>query len=1248
MQRLRLLGPVRVDQAGKGQNEETTKGGSGRHPRFRSWRTVALLGYLAIERRPMAREHLASLFWPDEAPGKGRSNLRRELYNLTKVLPDCWQADSQTAEFFPSAETTVDIYMLLQLEAEGRWQDAAELLGGEFLEGLNMGDILRFETWLLAERERWRARSQAVLTHACNELIEGGRHADALQYGRRILQNAPWNEEAHRKVMRLLVWTGQREAALMQFELCRKALAEELGIEPSRKTRDLHRQIQLRELEIPPTPPAFMVESMAKRDSARPTFVARDRELAWLNGYLEAALAGQGQVVFITGGPGRGKTALMDAFARQALASYPDLLIARGNCDAYSGAGDAYSPFRDVMAMLTGDVEARWSAGTISSEHAQRLWKALPLVVQALQEHGPQLFNVLVPGAPLLTRAAVAEPEGAPWLTQLQERVQRLQGETADAEQARIYEQFTNVLRSVAEKQPLLLFLDDMQWVDAASVGFLFHAGRRLADVSSRILIVCGYRPTEIVRDLRAGRHLLGKLLSEFKRTFGDVWLSLSWANETEGRRFVDNLIDSEPNRLAEGFRTALFQRTGGHPLFTVELLRAMREQGDLVGDSDGYLREGRQLDWQVLPARVEAVIEERIQRLEPELQEILTIASVEGEVFTAQVVAHVRDMGEGNLLRRLAQDLERRYRLVQEQEESQTGWGSIVHYRFGHALFQTYLYGRLGQAERRLLHRAVAASLEELFAGELDVMAVQLARHYDQAGDYANALRYFTLAADHAAGIYANDEAIGHYTRAISLTQRVLSDAVSKAGLHRGRGLAYGRAGQFDLAFADQETALRIAGAADEPQIEWRVLIDLGRLWASRDYKRARVYYEKALEVARRIDDSAVLASSLNWMGNWYANDEEPSKALVHHREAMQIFEEGKDRPNLAKTLDLIGIAYLLAGDFNASVAHYDRAIRLFRELDDLPRLASSLMGRAVTATAPVFLALMPAANTPDAFADFQGAVQIAQEIGSFPDEAWSMWPLGLLFTVRGEFGQALESSQRGLQMASDIEHREWIVGNHFARGVLFAELLAPKEARQELEKGLALAKELRSQYWINHVSGALAQAHMMLGELSEAQRCMDAVISSQTLMDTTGKRYCWARKAELALAQREVTAALDITERLIATATGMEPGRVITFLWLLKAEAFAALGRDEEAIVLLRAAAENVGRSGGRFLLWRIHGSLARLYQATDREEDAGKEMSMAQAVIEEMATTIPDKALRNNFRLRASEALYISASS
>jgi tetratricopeptide (TPR) repeat protein len=329
--------------------------------------------------------------------------------------------------------------------------------------------------------------------------------------------------------------------------------------------------------------------------------------------------------------------------------AHPDLLVARGDCSAYSGVGDPYLPFRDVMAMLTGDVEAYWAAGSISRDHARRLWDALPLTIQALLTHGASLIGTLLAGEPLLSRVAAALPDRADWLERLQALTERARIGPVDLEQSFLFEQYTNVLRTLADQHPLLLVLDDVHWADNASIGLLFHLGRRLVGTGSKILIACAYRPEEVALGRAGEPHPLETALREFKRTFGDVWVDLDRADQTEGRKFVDAFLDTELNRLGEGFRAALFHRTEGHPLFTVELLRVMQERGDLIRDidADGAWIEGPTLDWEKLPVRVEAVIEQRVNRLDPELQEIVSVASVEGEVFTAQVVAAVQKMAE-------------------------------------------------------------------------------------------------------------------------------------------------------------------------------------------------------------------------------------------------------------------------------------------------------------------------------------------------------------------------------------------------------------------------------------------------------------------------------------------------------------------------------------------------------------------------------------------------------------------------
>jgi tetratricopeptide (TPR) repeat protein len=696
----------------------------------------------------------------------------------------------------------------------------------------------------------------------------------------------------------------------------------------------------------------------------------------------------------------------------------------------------------------------------------------------------------------------------------------------------------------------------------------------------------------------------------------------------------VNALLDAEPNRLAAGFRASLFDRTVGHPLFTVELLRAMQERGDLVQDVQGAWIEGPTLNWELLPARVDAAIEQRFDRLDPELQDILTIASVEGEVFTANVVADVLSLPERMVLRRLAQDLERRHRLVREQEEIETGQRRLSRYRFDHVLIQDYVYKRLGQGERRLLHGSLATSLESSYAGQLDEMAVQLAHHFDQAGDDSQAYHYFSLAGERAARVYAGREAITHYTRAIQLAERVRPDVVSLAKLHRGRGQAFKDLGEFDQAHTDYAGALQLARAVGAHKVAWGAYLDLGKLWASRDHDETRVFFEAALEVARRTDDPALLAGSLNWMGNWHTNSDDFTAAVAYHEEARTISEDLGDRRELANTLDLLGIANLMGGDLDASARCYDRSIALCRELDERQRLASSLMGRATTVSMLVMLASASVNLRRDPTDDINEALRIAREIDSASEEVWAHWSMGLLCVLRGDYGRGLQELQSGRGIASKIGHREWMVGIGFGLGVLYVELSAPDQARRHLEEALTLARELRSPMWVHLVNGALAGAHFLLDDRNSAQACLDAVISAGTPMDTLGRRYCWVRKAELALSASSAEIALDITERLIASAAGTSPGCVIPYLWKLKAEALAAIGCTDDVCSLLRAAIDSAAANGERFLLWRLHASLGRLCRAMGHEEAAQKELSTARALIEALAATVPDEALKSNF--------------
>ena len=357
----------------------------------------------------------------------------------------------------------------------------------------------------------------------------------------------------------------------------------------------------------------------------RSLFVAREGELQRLDRFLDAALAGEGQVCFVSGEAGSGKTALVTEFARRAEELHPDLIAAFGQADAQTGIGDPYLPFREVLGLLTGDTSTRRDR-TISPENANRLRKWVGVSARFLVELAPELVGLLVPGAGVALKAAKATAEMTGWLGKTEKTKQSdPDAATGDSrlDQEIVFEQYTRFVTSLAEETPLLLILDDLQWADPSSIALLFRLGRRIGQ--SRVLIVGTYRPEELAleaavtdpaveRHPAGARHPLEKVIAELKRYQGEIELSLDATDEAERRAFVDSLLDNEPNVLDEGFRAALFRHTDGQALFTVELLRAMQERGDLVHNASGEWMPGPSLDWDALPARAEGVIEERIR----------------------------------------------------------------------------------------------------------------------------------------------------------------------------------------------------------------------------------------------------------------------------------------------------------------------------------------------------------------------------------------------------------------------------------------------------------------------------------------------------------------------------------------------------------------------------------------------------------------------------------------------------------
>jgi ABC-type oligopeptide transport system substrate-binding subunit/DNA-binding SARP family transcriptional activator len=782
---------------------------------FGSRKVQALLVYLACTGRKHPRELLADLLWDDLPQERALANLRVVLSHLRKHLTPYLQISREHVAIDPDANIWLDASELEKgLRSVDDFKErhspsftshidqVLKLYIGDFLAGFSVRGCRNFQEWVVRERERLHRLVVDALNEVVNYDTGIGDFGAGISHVTRLLEIEPLMEAAHRNLMRLLYYNGQRAAAMEQYEVCRQILKKELDIEPATETLLIFRQIQdgtlqekfRKKSESPASAPVItrkIPEFLTLNESERVTkprrFVARERELTRLDEYLELASKGEGRLVFITGEAGSGKTALMEAFGRKATQDYPDLLVAIGNCNAYSGVGDPYLPFRDLLRMLMGDLESKVGSGTISIESARRIWETIPITIQAFKENSldqagfftlnKKFQNLMMEKADHSSAqpspmVAVAEQDAVPII---------------DFDRSGLFGQFSQGLHKISKERILVLMLDDLQWIDHASANLLFHLGRRLQ--GEKILILGAYRGDEVYNDPSNGGHPLLKLLSEFKRQYGDVWIDLDEIDQSSGQKFVNSYLDSEPNRFRESFRRSLWERTGGHPLFTIELLRELEARRDVVKDRKGFWIEGKQVHWERIPFKVEGVIEERIQRLNQDLQLILNIAAVAGSSFSAQVIAQVTDQDENLLIHQISQELVHKFKLVEEEGVFKINSQKLFQYRFRHYLIQQYLYKRMGGLERRLFHAEIATILEAIYGEHIEEINVLLANHWVLAGEMVKALPYLLGAGDRARLLYAHEEAEGFYQQAVEILRKLnreeeLAKTLMKLGL--------------------------------------------------------------------------------------------------------------------------------------------------------------------------------------------------------------------------------------------------------------------------------------------------------------------------------------------------------------------------------------------------------------------------------------------------------------------------------
>ncbi len=554
--------------------------------------------------------------------------------------------------------------------------------------------------------------------------------------------------------------------------------------------------------------------------------VGRASELALLQGWLEKALVGERQVVFVTGEQGIGKTTLVDTFLdisglglpsesqlsnRETGAPKFRACLARGQCIESLGPSEAYMPILEAFTRLCHE-----PLGT--------------RVMAALSQHAPLWLTQM----PSLVSAA---------------KLKSLQRVTLGATPARMLREMAEAIETLSLDLPLVLVLEGLHWSDYSTLDLISYLAQRRAP--ARLLLVATFRPEEVI----GNSHPLMRIKQELQmyRQCHEILmvpLDKTAVMEYLMRRFPGHKLPVEVGSW-------IHQRTDGNPLFMVNLVDHLVTKG-LITQQDGRCVLSAPLEEvePTIPTTIQQMIKRRIERCSHEEQRLLEAGSVEGMEFCASTMAAALDE-EDSQVEELCEGLVQRHRFLQSEGNQQLSDGKLTsRYRFTHALYQDVCYKGLPEMRQVQLHRRVGEYIEGAYVNYLGNLASKLAAHFERGREYGRAIKYYRQAADNANRRYVYCEAIELARKGLQLLDTT-PDSAERTHHELNLQIALGAALMATQGFGGVEVkqaftrAHELCGQVGDTTLLFSSLLGLWRGCRIRaEYEMARALAEQLLQL--------------------------------------------------------------------------------------------------------------------------------------------------------------------------------------------------------------------------------------------------------------------------------------------------------------------------------------------------------------------------------------------------------------
>jgi predicted ATPase/DNA-binding SARP family transcriptional activator len=1173
--RIHLLGPPSVEWAGR------------RLPIPRR-QARALLCRLAVRSQPIAREQLCYLFWPDIPDTTARRHLSHLLWHLQRALPDALLvlATKDSIGLDPMRIWS-DVAAFERLCAVGTTealQQVVELYRGPFLSGFSLPGCPEFESWATGEGQTLELRYLRALATLLEERAARGEHQAAIACAQRYLSTDDLAEGLHRRLIELYALTGDRSAALRQYERCAVILERELGVSPLPETRAAYESaLQGRPPLSPPQEagpprivlPGVQVPLLGRQDALR------HLEQAWIG-----AQRGKGSVALIRGEAGIGKSRLMYEFAEQ---RGEGTLVLTGTCHSVTRSVP-YHPLVDALRPVAGTVTEKGEKAAGSQAASRAPLPLSPIWLAEVARLLPELRGLY----PDLPPPLPTEPEEA---------------------RARLFEALGRlVLALAAGPAPLLLALDDLHWADGATLDWLGYLAYQLRHShhfgleAPRLLVVGAYRSEEgeILAELRRG----------LARAGAPVELELAGLDAVAVRQLVayltsSSLLADDPDQVLLADR--LQEATGGNPFFLLETVQAYLEAGHPARDYTALARFP-------LPDTIRLAVDRRLKRLSPQARQVLEAGAVLGRAFGFDLVRVTAGRGEMEVLDGLEELVARQF-----LREGESGFG------FRHDLIRRAVAEDLSPVRRQLLHRRAGRALEKLRPEAVSSLAL----HFELGGEKGKALHYHGLAAQRSEALFAWNEAEQHQDRMLALLAELdpactQPDCLAQRGqILATRAHLYYLQGRLADRDADLASLEELSSDGGHAPLRLCALQERVRyLNLDGHYEQGIAVAQEGLALAGSLGEVAASSRLLAQLGFAHYFLGQPRRALAALESALAAAGGEADAAMRGRISHILGYVHFHLGDYARSLACQQEAYACHQQTGDHNRLAWDGLD--------IGAALFEMGEVEEAGRYLDEHLALARRIGARPAEAYALTLLGSWNLHRGDYGRSADYFLQAFAMQSELRSEQGCAAADEGLGLALYHLGELAEARRRLQGAASRARALGHRRRLVEALVGLGLVEIAADRLDDAQQylheavplareaeCYEPLAAGLAAL-ARAARLAW--HLDLALADAEEAVRVAQASRLpVCEIWGrLEAG----LARLARGEAQAALALTEQAVALLpRANQAWIGTE-------EVHLAHARVLQALGQVQAAGEHLRLAEVCVAQKADLIADPDQRRRY--------------